>query len=79
MAIAKAFGLVSDEVVSYAKQLHPELRASPLPDAAGDMYAARARAQIREAREVATAMFTGGEIHGAAYQKLLRALDEGQV
>lgn len=41
IAIARAFGLASDEVVAYAKQLRPELRTEPLPDAAGDMYAAR--------------------------------------
>lgn len=78
VAIAKAFGLVSDEVVAYAKQIRPALRTDPLPDAAGDMYAARARAQLREAREVAARLWASGDIRGSAYQEILRALDGGE-
>ena len=32
VAIARGFGLAVEDVVAYARQLHPALRMEPLPD-----------------------------------------------
>lgn len=72
---AVAEGLASGALLPWLRQRHPELRTEPLPDAAGDMMAARARAQLRETREVAGRLWASGDLRGAAYQEILRALD----
>lgn len=46
VAIARAFGLVVEDVLAFARQSHPVLRAEPLPDL-DEVDAARAEALRR--------------------------------
>lgn len=73
VSIARAFGLVAEDVLAFSRQERPELRAEHLPDAAGDMYEARASAQLRALREVLTRQLAAGNIRGSSYRELVAA------
>lgn len=59
-------GLAIAEIIPWAKQRHPELRTEPLPDAAGDMYAAREAAIHRAYEGVIRAAVAAGDMRGMA-------------